>query len=166
MPLSLIYNWINEIKTTAPILSYYVYYGTNRKINQNIISKYDLILTTYGTVRKDYEILSQFNFDYIFLDESQAIKNPSSKIFRVITKLNANRKFVLTGTPIENTIVDLWSQMSFVNPGLLGDLNSFRKKFMIPIEKDSHKAAEKVYSKSLPFISASLKIWWPKSCLH
>ncbi|HOB77377.1 MAG TPA: DEAD/DEAH box helicase [Bacteroidales bacterium] len=153
MPLSLIYNWINEIKTTAPILSYFVYYGTNRKINQNIISKYDLILTTYGTVRKDYEILSQFNFDYIFLDESQAIKNPSSKIFRVITKLNANRKFVLTGTPIENTIVDLWSQMSFVNPGLLGDLNSFRKKFMIPIEKDSHKATEKSLQQIIsPFI--------------
>jgi len=133
MPLSLIYNWINEIKTTTPILSYFVYYGTNRKIDSHILSKYDLILTTYGTIRKDYEILSKHTFDYIFLDESQAIKNPSSKIFRVITKLNAKRKFVLTGTPIENTIVDLWSQMTFVNPNLLGDLNTFRKKFMIPI---------------------------------
>ncbi len=153
MPLSLIYNWINEIKTTAPILSYFVYYGTNRKIDSHILAKYDLILTTYGTVRKDYEMLSKHTFDYIFLDESQAIKNPSSKIFRVITKLNAKRKFVLTGTPIENTIVDLWSQMSFVNPNLLGDLNSFRKKFMIPIEKDAHKGTEKNLQQIIsPFI--------------
>lgn len=153
MPLSLIYNWINEIKTTTPILSYFVYYGTNRKIDSHILSKYDLILTTYGTIRKDYEMLSKHTFDYIFLDESQAIKNPSSKIFRVITKLNAKRKFVLTGTPIENTIVDLWSQMTFVNPNLLGDLNTFRKKFMIPIEKDAHKGTEKSLQQIIsPFI--------------
>ena len=138
MPTSLIHNWENEIKKFTPSLKTYKYVGVQRKKSSNLkgmISYYDIILTTYGTVRNDYELLKEHNFFYLILDESQNIKNSGSKTYQAITKLNARHRLVLTGTPIENSLSDLWSQINFLNKGLLGNQAYFKREFITPIEK-------------------------------
>ncbi len=86
-------------------------------------------------LRNDIDLLQQYPFHYIILDESQVIKNPLSQTARAIKNMQSQHKLVLTGTPIENTLIDLWSQMSFVNPGLLGNYTFFNEKYVLPIEK-------------------------------
>jgi len=135
MPTSLIYNWEMEARKFAPGLRILNYTGTYRDKNPDRFAKYDLVLTSYGITRIDTEILSQFYFNYIILDESQAIKNPDSIISKAVRELKSRRKLILSGTPIENSTMDLWSQMSFVNPGLLGSESYFKKEYLIPIEK-------------------------------
>lgn len=135
MPTSLIYNWEMEAKKFAPELKILIYQGTNRNKNSERFARYDLVLTSYGITRIDTELLEQFYFNYIILDESQAIKNPDSIISRSVRKLRSRRKLILSGTPIENSTMDLWSQISFVNPGLLGSQKFFKKEYQIPIEK-------------------------------
>ena len=135
MPTSLVYNWMMEARKFAPKLRLLNYTGTQRNKNPKLFASYDLIITSYGIVRIDTEILKEFYFNYIILDESQAIKNPDSRIAQAVKKLKSRRKLILTGTPIENSTMDLWSQMSFVNPGLLGSKKYFQKEFQIPIEK-------------------------------
>ncbi len=153
MPLSLIHNWVNEIEKFAPSLKVFKYVGINRPKNTNIFSKYDIIITTYGIVRSDIDILKEFHFSYIILDESQIIKNSSSKIFLAVKKLNGKYRLVLTGTPIENSLTDLWSQFSFLNPGMLGSLRSFKEEFVIPIEKENDKQKrDKLQNLIKPFV--------------
>ncbi|RLD68608.1 MAG: ATP-dependent helicase [Bacteroidetes bacterium] len=135
MPTSLVHNWMNEIKKFTPDIKTYAYIGTRREKNTDNFSNFDVILTSYGIVRNDIEILKKYQFNFLFLDESQAIKNPLSKTYKLIMEITANHKMVLTGTPIENTLTDLWAQMNFVNPGLLGTLNFFKEEFVDPIEK-------------------------------
>lgn len=135
MPTSLVYNWQMEAKKFTPKLKVLNYTGTNRDKNIEKFAKYDIIITSYGISRVDVELLSNFYFNYIILDESQAIKNPDSIISKSVRLLKSRRKLILTGTPIENSTMDLWSQMSFVNPGLLGSQQYFKKKYQIPIEK-------------------------------
>jgi len=130
-----------------------VYTGTDRNKDIAVFNQYDLVLTTYGIVRIDLELLEQFYFNYIILDESQVIKNPASVIAKSVKKLRSRHKLILTGTPIENSTMDLWSQMSFVNPGLLGSQSYFRKEYQLPIEKrnDQHKS-QRLHSIIKPFI--------------
>lgn len=135
MPTSLIYNWEMEARKFTPDLKILCYTGTNRDKNPEKFSHYDIVLTSYGIIRIDSEILCQFFFNYIILDESQAIKNPDSIIAKSVKALKSRRKLILTGTPIENSTLDLWSQMSFVNPGLLGTQKYFKTEYQIPIEK-------------------------------
>ncbi|MDP3928193.1 MAG: DEAD/DEAH box helicase [Bacteroidota bacterium] len=135
VPNSLIYNWYNEAKKFTPSLRILIYTGIGRAKNTKQFAKYDLIISTYGTVRVDIEILKDFVFNYIILDESQAIKNAQSQVSKAVKVLRATRRLVLTGTPIENSVQELWSQLSFVNPGLLGSLNAFQERFVQPIEK-------------------------------
>lgn len=135
MPTSLIYNWQMEAKKFTPKLKVLDYTGTARVKDTSKFAKYDMVITSYGITRVDAELLSQFYFNYIILDESQAIKNPDSIISRAVLTLKSRRKLILTGTPIENSTMDLWSQMSFVNPGLLGTQKYFKEKYLIPIEK-------------------------------
>jgi SNF2 family DNA or RNA helicase len=114
---------------------------------------YDIILTSYGITRLDIDILKGFYFNYIILDESQAIKNPNSNISKSVKKLNSRNRLILTGTPLENSTLDLWSQMSFINPGLLGSQSFFRNEFLIPIEKQNNQEkTRKLYSIIKPFI--------------
>ncbi len=143
MPLSLIHNWANEIKKFTPQLRAYKYIGKNRTENLSNFQHYDIILTTYGIVRNDIDFLKDYNFNYIILDESQIIKNPKSKIYLSVIKLKSKHKLVLTGTPIENSLIDLWSQMNFLNSGILGNLNFFKTRFVIPIEKNNDKLQQK-----------------------
>src|SRR5665213_4479179 len=97
---------------------------------------------TYGISRIDIDLLSAYFFDYVILDESQNIKNPSSKSFQAVRELKSRFKLILSGTPVENSVNDLWTQMSFINPGLLGIQQYFQNEFVTPIEqkKDEEKA--------------------------
>lgn len=137
MPTSLIFNWQNEAAKFAPRLKVLVYQGMGRDKNPDRFTAFDLILTTYGTVRQDVEILKEFSFHYLILDESQMIKNPESKTYRAVCDLKARYRLTLTGTPVENSLMDLWSQVSFLNPGFLGSENFFRNFYSIPIEKEA-----------------------------
>jgi SNF2 family DNA or RNA helicase len=135
VPASLIYNWENEIKRFVPEMKVCSYKGNQRKKSTSYFEFFDIILSSYHTIRQDIELISSFSFHYIILDESQVIKNPASMLYRTVTRLKSEFKLVLTGTPVENSLTDLWTQLNFVNPGLLGDLTFFRREFAKPIEK-------------------------------
>ncbi|MDQ3392856.1 MAG: DEAD/DEAH box helicase [Bacteroidota bacterium] len=153
MPTSLIYNWEMEAKKFTPGLRVLVYTGTNREKDVTLFSDYDLILTSYGITRLDVEILKSYYFHYIILDESQAIKNPNSNIAKAVKKLSSKFRLILTGTPLENSTMDLWSQMTFINPGLLGTTSFFKNEFLNPIEKKNDiSKTNKLYSIIKPFI--------------
>lgn len=153
MPTSLLYNWELEARKFTPNLRIMVYTGTYRDKNTAQFDDYDLILTSYGIVRIDIDLLSLYRFNYAILDESQAIKNPSSHITKAVMHLNTAHRLILTGTPLENSTMDLWSQMSFINPGLLGSQSFFRNEFQIPIEKRHDEAkTNRLYSLIKPFM--------------
>lgn len=135
VPNSLVFNWYNEARKFTPGIRILVYTGINRIKSAKQFIKYDLVITTYGTVRVDIDIFREFKFNYAILDESQAIKNAQSQVSKAVKLLHASRRLVLTGTPIENSVQELWSQLSFVNPGLLGSLQSFTERFVHPIER-------------------------------
>ncbi|MFD2203774.1 DEAD/DEAH box helicase [Shivajiella indica] len=158
MPTSLVYNWELEARKFTPGLRILSYTGTQRIKDNRLFAKYDLVLTSYGITRMDVEILKGFYFNYIILDESQAIKNPGSIISKAVNELNCRQRLILTGTPVENGTMDLWSQMNFINKGLLGNQNMFKKQFLQPIEKknDMEKAA-KLHAMIKPFILRRLK---------
>ena len=153
MPTSLLYNWELEARRFTPDLRVMIYTGTYRDKNTAQFDDYDLILTSYGIVRIDIDLLSDYRFDYVILDESQAIKNPSSHITKAVMQLNTANRLILTGTPLENSTLDLWSQMSFINPGLLGSQSFFRNEFQVPIEKrhDESKTG-RLYGLIKPFM--------------
>lgn len=153
MPASLIHNWINEIRKFTPKVSHFAYIGSDRKENRHMIPRVDVVFTTYGTIRNDIEELEDYIFSYIILDESQTIKNPESKVAKAVKRLNGHNRLVLTGTPIENTLTDLWSQMNFVNPGLLGGYTFFKNQYAVPIEKKNNEEARQNLKKLInPFI--------------
>lgn len=153
VPASLIHNWMSECRRFAPGLKIFAHVGNQRNRELTNFSYYDLVLSTYHTVRQDIEKLSMFHFHYIILDESQMIKNSSSKLYQSIIELQSEHRIVLTGTPIENSLTDLWSQINFVNPGLLGTLNFFKRSFVLPIEKKSSEEQEKKLKELInPFI--------------
>ena len=136
MPASLIHNWKNEIRRFAPSLQIMEHRGALRTESTLFFDAVDVILTTYGTLRNDLDLFTSYQFHYVILDESQVIKNPSAQISRAVCQLKSDYRLVLTGTPIENSIADLWSQMEFLNPGMLGQLNSFQRRFK-SIETDA-----------------------------
>lgn len=156
MPTSLIHNWENELRKFAPHLKIYRYTGNNRiksKDAGRIFRHYHVVLTTYGLLRNDLEYLSNYQFLYHILDESQNIKNPTSKIYHAVTDIQSIHKLVLSGTPIENSLSDLWAQMSFVNKGLLGNHNFFKNHFELPITKNKAEDKELKLRKLIaPFI--------------
>ena len=153
MPTSLIYNWEMEANKFTPDLKIFTYTGTSRIKDVGQFEGYDLVLTSYGITRLDIDILKEYKFNYVILDESQAIKNPTSNISKAVKKLHSCFKLILTGTPLENSTLDLWSQMTFINPGLLGTQKFFRNAFLNPIEKEKDdKKSQKLYSIIKPFI--------------
>jgi SNF2 family DNA or RNA helicase len=153
VPSTLVHNWINEASRFAPHLKTGYYGGQSRKPFKFYFNQFDLIVTSYGLVRNDRDILTNYNFLYIILDESQVVKNPHAKTYKAVTSLNASHRLVLTGTPIENSLNDLWAQMNFLNPGLLGNFEFFRNHFAIPIEKDTdEKQAHILQTLIRPFV--------------
>ncbi|MBI2668606.1 DEAD/DEAH box helicase [Candidatus Woesearchaeota archaeon] len=145
VPTSLVFNWQQEVQKFAPSLSIYVHHGLERHDTLHRITRLntDLVLTTYGTLKRDINFLKKMKFFYIILDESQNIKNPLTHIARAVYSLQSKYRLVLTGTPIENNSTDLWSQFAFLNPGLLGNMDYFQKAFAKKIDqnKDKEKAA-------------------------
>lgn len=152
-PTSLVYNWAREAARFVPHLKVAVHSGPSRARSAEGFLSSDLVITTYGVLRLDIEWMKDIPFHYIILDESQAIKNPASLTAQTVKLLNGRNRLVLTGTPIENTVTDLWSQMNFVNPGLLGSYAYFQKRFALPIEKDGNeKRREQLHRLIAPFV--------------
>ena len=135
-PSSLVFNWYNESQKFTPHFRRIQYIGNDRKLLAKKLDKYDVIFTSYSVVTRDIEIFEKYNFKYLIIDESQQIKNRDSKVFKAINAINTQHKISLSGTPIENSLNDLWSQMQFINPDILGDFKFFTTYFKIPIEKN------------------------------
>ncbi len=155
MPTSLIYNWLNELEKFAPQLSVYSHTGANRFRKKDFFQKINhcqLVLTTYGTLRQDIDFLQHCNFHYVVLDESQNIKNPESQTFSFVKQLHSHHKLTLTGTPVENSLKDLWSQMEFLNPGILGSLEEFQKRFRETDLIESEETSQMLLKIISPFI--------------
>jgi len=132
MPTSLIHNWLHELEKFAPLLNVYVHTGSNRLRGDEFeksISGYHIMLTSYGIVRQDIHFLGNYPFHYLILDESQYIKNPSSQIFSSVKQLCSTYKLALTGTPVENSLSDVWAQMDFLNDNILGKHGEFKMRF-------------------------------------
>ncbi len=153
MPTSLIYNWVKEAEKFAPSLRILEHTGTFRSKDVSRFMQYDVVFTTYGITRVDIDLIKNLYFNYVILDESQNIKNPASKAYKAVKQLNSKHKLILSGTPVENTVNDLWTQMSFINPGLLGSQHFFQNDFVIPIEKKrDEEVARKLQALIKPFV--------------
>ena len=156
MPKSLIYNWENEIKKFAPKLKVGVYYGINRDFSS--LKKVDVILTTYGTIRNDIENLLEHKFDLLILDESQNIKNINSQTTKAVLLLNAKKRVALSGTPIENNLLELYSLFRFLNPEMFGSVQRFTNNYIVPIQKYSDTSTiEELKKKIYPFLLRRVK---------
>ena len=143
VPTSLLPNWKREIRKFST-LSVYTYMGDQkRKEPWKSFDRYNIVLVTYGLLRRDIELLEKYRFTYVILDESQNIKNPASMTYHSVVRLQCEHRLVLTGTPIENSLKDLWAQFNFINPGLLGSADGFRKHFIHPITKEGNDNARK-----------------------
>lgn len=135
MPRSLLFNWQREAERFTPHLRVYIQADHGRIQDAREFGDYDLVLTTYGTMLRDIELLRGYTFHYLVLDESQAIKNPLAETSKAARLLRGEHRLALTGTPVENTTLELWSQFAFLNPGLLGNLDYYRQEFATPIER-------------------------------
>ncbi|PMC68255.1 helicase SNF [Fusobacterium nucleatum] len=156
MPKSLIYNWENEIKRFSPKLKVGVYYGINRDFSS--LKKVDIILTTYGTIRNDIENLLEQKFDLLVLDESQNIKNINSQTTKAVLLLNAKKRVALSGTPIENNLLELYSLFRFLNPEMFGSVQEFTNDYIVPIQKYSDTSTiEELRKKIYPFLLRRIK---------
>jgi len=153
MQASLIHNWKRELEKFAPSLSVLIHAGTTRPRSTQFFDSFNIILTTYGTIRNDIEMVTGFTFSYVILDESQVIKNPEALITNAVQRLKSRNRLVLTGTPIENSITDLWSQMQFLNPGMLGDLRSFQKEYLnLDTNEDENPRIKRLQRLIRPFL--------------
>ena len=156
MPKSLIYNWENEIARFTPQLKIGVYYGINRDFKS--LEDVQVILTTYGTVRNDIENLMKHKFEIIVLDESQNIKNINSQTTKAVLLLNAKKRIALSGTPIENNLLELYSLFRFLNPSMFGTVQMFTNNYIVPIQKYSDTSAIKELRKRVyPFLLRRVK---------
>jgi non-specific serine/threonine protein kinase len=152
-PTTLIYNWENEIRKFTPGLSYAIHHGPTRTRAKEELLAHDVTITTYGTLRSDIKLLVGVPFDYVILDESQAIKNPTSKVTKAACLLQARHRLCMSGTPLQNNTFDIFAQMHFLNPGMLGSMEFFRQEFAIPIDKFGEQDRKEHLKKLLyPFI--------------
>lgn len=154
-PTSLIYNWKEEFEKFAPTLKIGIVHGS-KSIRKNILENrndYDVLVTTYGTIKNDIEFYKREFFDFCIIDEAQNIKNPKAQNTKVIKDINAKVKFALTGTPIENSLIELWSIFDFIMPGYLFDEKKFKNKFV----NKSEKEIQELKSLINPFILRRLK---------
>jgi SNF2 family DNA or RNA helicase len=161
-PTSILFNWHREIKKFAPDLDVMLHYGPYRIKDASeipeIIKPHKIILTSYGTLRNDIDLLESINFSGIIVDESQNIKNYASQQSKAINKLRGQFKICLSGTPIENRLLELWSLFNFLNIGLLGKRKEFQNKYVIPIERfQNQEVIEKLRLIIAPFILRRVK---------
>ena len=153
VPRSLMVNWQREAARFTPRLRILEYFEAGRPKEPQAFDAFDLVITTYGVMLRDIQTLHRYTFYYAILDEPQVIKNPLSQTARAAHLLQAKHRLVLTGTPIENTTTELWSQFTFLNPGLLGSLKYFKTEFSAPIEKKGDEETAQTLRKLVyPFI--------------
>ena len=156
-PSSLSLNWKNEIEKFAPELKIKVIRGTalERKAEIEQLEKYDVIITSYDLLKRDIEVYKEkkYNFKYIIADEAQYLKNNATKNAKAIKILNAETRFALTGTPIENSLAELWSIFDLIMPGYLFSYKEFKSSYEMPIVKEqNHDAMEKLKMLIEPFV--------------
>lgn len=155
-PTSVIGNWQHEIRRFAPSLSVHRYHGPNRALNPDAME--DIVLTTYGLLVRDQEILSDILWDVVVLDEAQAIKNPDSQRAKAAKTIPGRHRVALSGTPVENRLDELWSLMHFLIPGLLGPRQTFRREIALPIERFGDEGtAQRLKRAVAPFLLRRLK---------
>ena len=141
-PTSVTSNWINEAAKFTPKLKTLLLQGPERKERFQDIDSHHLIITSYALLVRDFEILKEQHFHLIVLDEAQYIKNANAKVSRLVCQIESEHRVALSGTPLENHLGELWSQMRFLMPGLLGSSEAFRKNFRTPIEKHQETSAQ------------------------
>jgi SNF2 family DNA or RNA helicase len=146
-PTSVVANWRREVERFAPSLRVLVHHGGSRHEGEAFLEAlggHDIVITSYGTARRDAEVLQQVFWSDLILDEAQNIKNPSAKQSQAVRRFDARNRVALTGTPVENHLTELWSVLEFLNPGYLGSHEQFRQQFTVPIERynDDEQAAE------------------------
>jgi len=152
-PTSLMTNWFNEARKFAPDLKVLVLHGSDRRQSFAAIAEHDVVLTTYPLIARDREVLLTRDWHMAVLDEAQMVKNPDAATTRWLREVKARHRFCLTGTPMENHLGELWSIMSFVNPGYLGDKAAFSRQWRIPIEKRADKGRAAVLARRVkPFL--------------
>jgi SNF2 family DNA or RNA helicase len=160
-PMSLVGNWQREAARFAPELSVYVHHGPDRLTGKPFTRearKADLVLSTYGLAARDLELLATVPWRRLVLDEAQQIKNSAARATQSVRAIPAERRIAMTGTPVENRLVELWSIMQFLNPGLLGSEKGFREKFAVPIEREGDdEAAAHLRRITAPFVLRRLK---------
>jgi SNF2 family DNA or RNA helicase len=153
VPKSLLHNWSAELDKFCPSLNYLHYHGIDRRLNKQDFENVDLVITTYNTVALDLVALKAYTFNYIVLDESQAIKNPTSKRYKSVCMLQARNRIVVTGTPIENNTFDLYAQFNFLNPGFFGSQKDFKDKYANEIDgKNDIARADELKKMIHPFL--------------
>ena len=160
-PLTLLSNWRHEFAKFAPGLKVYVHQGEGRHVASGFAraaAGADVTLTSYNLLVKDYRLFADVAWGALVLDEAQAIKNPDTQVARAVKALSPRRRVALTGTPVENSVADLWSVEDFLNPGFLGDRKTFGDRFVKPIAADGQSAAGKRLRHALePFVLRRLK---------
>jgi hypothetical protein len=160
-PTSVVGNWKREIARFAPGLRVLVHHGVDRDRGMTLVEateEYDVVITTYGLVRRDIDALAEVMWSDVILDEAQNIKNPNAKQTRAVRSLRAHNRCALTGTPVENRLSELWSMMQFLNPGFLGSQQRFRKSYALPIERyQDAEATARLRELVEPFILRRLK---------
>ncbi len=161
-PTSILFNWYRELKKFAPELDVILHHGVKRykKATQipEFLTPHRIFLTSYGTIRNDIDFLETIHFSGIIIDESQNMKNYYSKQTQAIYKLKSQYRICLSGTPIENRLLELWSLFNFLNPGLLGSVGEFQDKFVLPIERfQNQELIDNLKAIISPFIMRRVK---------
>jgi SNF2 family DNA or RNA helicase len=152
-PTSVLRNWMEEATRFRPDLRVRLYHGRVRELDADA----DLTVTSHALLRLDRELLSSVSWDTVVLDEGQAIRNPDTDLARAACSLSARFRVSLTGTPIENRLVDLWSQLHFLNPGFLGSLSSFEERYVRPLSRGEAEPLVRLRERIRPFFLRRLK---------
>lgn len=156
-PTSVVYNWEQEIAKFAPDLKVLVLHGAERHARFEALPAADVVITSYGLLQRDRAVLLEQPFNYAILDEAQKIKNPRSQAAKMACRIRARRRLCLTGTPIENNLLEFWSLFHFLMPGLLGSERLFRQTYLKtdPVEVESSR--ERLRRMTRPFLLRRLK---------
>ncbi len=157
-PTSVCLNWLEEINRFAPTLQPHIFAGKERKELIEKLAPFDVLICSYGLLQQEEELLTSKKWQVIVLDEAQAIKNITTKRSRAAMGLEGGFRLITTGTPIENHLGELWNLFNFINPGLLGSLEQFNRRFGLAIEREKDKKARHKLKKLIqPFILRRLK---------
>jgi len=157
-PTSLVFNWVAEVKKFTPELKVLALHGPDRHARFDEIATSDIIVTSYALIRRDAERYRELEFDTVALDEAQHIKNRQTQNAQAVKAVKARHRIVLTGTPLENSVLDLWSIFDFLMPGYLGTAKDFRERYELPIAKEKSVEAQRRLARRLrPFMLRRLK---------